>query len=228
MLPINDDKLKELDTGDIILFNGTNSGLSYIIECLTGSKYSHCGMVLKNPKNIGLDLEDGIYMIESGYDAVCDVTTNKKKFGVEIVNLKDCIEKYTGCVYYVKLDFMRTSHFYKNLKTAYELVRNDIYDINPWDLIRTILNIDIGDCNRDNMFVCSALLSYLLYSCNVIFYVKWDLIEPKHFSKLTNENNVIKYNILENHIYKHSDNKFKNQIVIFKPHIIIHPLSTLK
>ena len=37
-------------------------------------------MVLNTLACERLDLEDGIYMIESGYDAVCDVTTNKKKF----------------------------------------------------------------------------------------------------------------------------------------------------
>ena len=230
MFSLNRTNIDSLDTGDIILFNGQHNILSTIIERLTCSKYSHCGMVLKNPANIDLDIEVGIYMIESGYDSVCDVTTNKKKFGVEIVNLKDCIEKYTGSVYYVKLDFIRTPQLYLDLKNAYNLVKKDIYDINPFDLIKTILNIDVGDNNRDNMFICSALVSYLLYSCNIILYVKWDLIEPKHFANLTNENNIIKYNELDNSNSKKKDkqNRFKNQCIIFKPHIKIGELIECK
>ena len=207
-----------LDTGDIILFNGCNNILSYTIECLTWSKYSHCGMVLKNPRSIGLNIEDGLYMIESGYDSVPDVETGRKKFGVELVRLGDCLKKYTGYVYVVKLDFVRNQNFYDKLR------RKDIYDVNPYDLLRTILNLDIGNNNRTNMFICSALVSYLLYSCNLIYYIKWDLIEPKDFAELSDNNLIKNKKLLFKETYNQKNN---NDKIVFKTGIKITPLQRI-
>lgn len=214
-----------LDTGDIIIFNGCNNILSYAIECLTWSKYSHCGIVLKNPRSIGINADDGLYMIESGYDSCVDIETGRKKFGVEIVNLKECVNKYTGYVYVIKLDFVRNQNFYDRLERAYRPIKQDIYDINPYDLLRTILNIDVGNNNRTNMFICSALVSYLLYSCNLIFYLKWDLVEPKHLASLTNKNHMVDNAILYRD-YNPID-KEKNIKIIFKSNVKITPLQRI-
>ena len=216
--------INELETGDIIIFNGCDSILSYIIECVTWSKYSHCGIVVKNPRTIGIDVDDGIYMLESGYDTPPDIATGKKKFGVEIVDLRKCIEDYNGYVYCVKLEFTRTHDIYDKLKESYNLVKKDIYDVNPIDLIKTILNINYGNNNRTNMFICSALASYILYSCGLIYYVNWDLIEPKDLASLTNDNNLIRYNIIRNPS-KYSVHM--RQQILFKPEITIHKLARL-
>jgi cell wall-associated NlpC family hydrolase len=40
---------KSLETGDIILFRGTGI-IATILEYFGKSKYSHVGMILKNPK----------------------------------------------------------------------------------------------------------------------------------------------------------------------------------
>ena len=53
-------KIKDLETGDIILFSG-NYLLSYIVEFFTNSMYSHVGVVLKNP-NLGDATFKGIYL----------------------------------------------------------------------------------------------------------------------------------------------------------------------
>jgi hypothetical protein len=217
-------KVDDLDTGDIIVFNGYDSIISYIVECVTWSKYSHCGIVLKNPRNIGIDVPDGIYMIESGYDTPPDITTGKKKFGVEIVDLKKCLEDYTGNVYCIKLEFERTAQILRDLGNSYNLVKKDIYDVNPLDLIKTILNINVGNNNRTTSFICSALVAYILYSCSIIYYVNWDLIEPKDFACLTNDNNLIRFN-KKNNISK--NRVYMRQQILFKPEVKINRIAKL-
>jgi len=237
--------IDDLNTGDIILFNGCNNIFSYVVECLTWSKYSHCGLVLKNPRNIGLDYEDGIYMIESGNDAAKDLITGKRHFGVEIVNLRECLNKYPGYVYCIKLDFVRSVSFYKELETAYSIVKSAKYDTNPYHLFKTIFNIDIGNNNREDAFICSALLSYLLYSCNIIYYVKWDLVEPRDYAHLTNSNNILninmrhnnyftdkfikelsKFNLIKNNVNT-KDNQYSEHKIIMKGNIYINTMRKL-
>ena len=214
----------DLDTGDIVLFHGTNSIVSYVVEFATCSKYSHCGIVLKNPKTIGIDVPDGIYMIESGYDNPPDVSIGKRKFGVEVVDLKQSIEEYVGTVYCIKLKFTRNPLLYSNLTTAYSLVKKDYYDVNPLDLIKTILNINIGNNNRTDMFICSALVCYILYACNIIYYVNWDLVEPKDLANLNNIDNIMRYNLYNSpRVY----NTIKRQQILFKNDIKINSLTKL-
>ena len=80
-----------LDTGDIILFSG-NYIVSKAIEFITGSIYSHVGVVIKNPKFIDKNLEDGLYIIESGTESINDPENNRKKFGVQLTKLDYIIE----------------------------------------------------------------------------------------------------------------------------------------
>ena len=54
----------KLETGDLILFHNTAS-ISCCIECFTCSKYSHIGMVLKDPIYFNKNLK-GLYLWESG------------------------------------------------------------------------------------------------------------------------------------------------------------------
>ena len=74
-----------LDTGDIILFSG-NYILSKAIEFVTDSVYSHVAVIIKNPKFIDKELEDGLYIIESGTESITDPENNRKKFGVQLKN----------------------------------------------------------------------------------------------------------------------------------------------
>ena len=82
----------ELRTGDLLLFETKppkKQVLSYMfdkmINLITRSKYTHCGMVLINPKFV--NLPDGIYLWESGIEKTLDPQDNEKKFGVQICNM---------------------------------------------------------------------------------------------------------------------------------------------
>ncbi len=76
------DKLN-LRTGDILLFDyeGDNSFFqlfSYIIGKTTHSKYTHVGVILKDPTFIHPSLK-GLYVWESGYEGTPDCEDGKVK-----------------------------------------------------------------------------------------------------------------------------------------------------
>ena len=94
----------KFDTGDIILFSGKDFWFSYMVEYFTGSPFSHIGIVLKNPIQIDSKLK-GLHLLESGSEQVKDEVDDKKKFGVQIIPLKDKIKNYNGKVAYRKLNW---------------------------------------------------------------------------------------------------------------------------
>ena len=72
-----------LQTGDILLFRGT-SWVSWLVEWFGVSRYSHVGMVIKNPQFMNLDLEDGTYILESSWNNTPDVEDHQMKMGVQL------------------------------------------------------------------------------------------------------------------------------------------------
>ncbi len=82
-----------LETGDILLYHGTNYWFSYLIEWFTYSEFSHVSMVLKDPIYLDPKLE-GLYILESGAENIPDAVEGKTHFGVQIVDLNEIIEMY--------------------------------------------------------------------------------------------------------------------------------------
>ena len=82
--------LNNLNTGDLILFQGKHSFISSLINMFTNSRWTHIGVVLKNPKCIDTQLK-GLYLWESGEEEFPDSENNKYKYGVQIVDLKEKI-----------------------------------------------------------------------------------------------------------------------------------------
>ena len=68
-------KEAELQTGDLLLFRG-NAWVSKILEYMGKSKYSHVGMIIKNPSFIDPDLEDGLYVWDSSWGYIPDSEDN--------------------------------------------------------------------------------------------------------------------------------------------------------
>ena len=75
--------LDQFNNGDIILFDGKKYIISRIIEYILGSKWSHVGIILKDPTFIHPDLK-GYYLLESGSESFKDCDEDIKKFGVQI------------------------------------------------------------------------------------------------------------------------------------------------
>ena len=177
--------ISDLQTGDMILFNG-NYFLSRIIEYITGSIYSHAAIIIKNPNFLGEQYQ-GTYIIDSGYENKKDVENNRYKFGVQLTNFEELLKNYNGKIYVRKLNCERNQQFYQKIIDFHSDVHNLPYDTNPIDWFKAKFNIDIGNIQKKNTFWCSALVSY--------FYVKlgflnnnipWTLIKPQDLSSSSN------------------------------------------
>ena len=134
------------------------------IEYFTQSKFSHISIVLKDPTYIDPQLK-GLYVIESGSEKIKDSMSGKKVIGVQIIPLDYVLDQYDGGyignLYYRKLDCNRDSNFSNNIKDVVKKTDTDPYDLNPADWIKAAFGLEIGDCQKDNTFWCSALASYI-------------------------------------------------------------------
>lgn len=178
---MNSFNYNELNTGDLILFNGKYFASS-IIEYFTGSKYSHCAVIIKDPCFFDNSLK-GIYVLESGSEPKPDPENNREKIGVQLTPLNEIIKNYYGNLYVRKLECLRDKNFYNKITQIHSDVHNLPYDTDPIDWIKAEFNINIGNLQKTNTFWCSALVSY--------FYVKlgylnsdipWTIITPQDLS----------------------------------------------
>ena len=188
-------------TGDIILFSGSVCGtkkcfshfLSCVIKTCTQSKYSHCGIVIKNPLCTPEPL-DGLYILEStGLENIPDATDNKIKFGVQLRKLDEVIDNYDGKVYWRQVDCDRNQTFYKKLATAYSVVYNKPYDLG-FEYIKALFELDVGSLQNKKTFVCSALVAFILVSLGLLpSDTKWSIVTPKELSSYSNKLGLNKF-----------------------------------
>jgi len=181
---LNIDKyLKELETGDILLFHGSNYWISYFIELFTRSEISHVGMILKNPTYIDPSLNKGYYMLESGQEMFPDAIEHRIQFGVQIVNLKKVIEGYQGSIYVRKFNIKNRKTIEAKLKDIWLKIKDLPYDENPWNLLRVLFGLEYGNMERRNKFFCSALLTFILDQLELFqLPIKWDSIIPENYN----------------------------------------------
>ena len=173
-------------TGDIILFhNPSNSKNCFgrLIQYFSGSKYSHVGMILKNPDFTKTPLI-GLYFWESSDENFPDAEDHKKKIGVEIVNLDELINRCGDIeLYYRKLNllngkFIDTSKF----KEIHNTVHNKPYDIVPQDWIEAFFKVNSRPQKKDR-FWCSALLGYIYVQLELLPpNIDWSIMTPGDFS----------------------------------------------
>jgi hypothetical protein len=187
-----------LHTGDILLFKGT-SIVSHLLEWLGVSKYSHVGIVLKNPKFLNPDLEDGIYVLESTmYNEAADAENNQHKMGVQIHHIDDILASSTpGSVFVRQVHCTRNEEFYKNFNKIHETIHNKPYDLNWYDWICAKYNISCelpedAQFKSTSHFWCSALVAYVLCELGLIEKdINWSLMAPREFS--SQEGKYIKF-----------------------------------
>jgi len=185
-------------TGDIILFHHTNNFTSLsngfmsifgnLIEYITGSKYSHVGIIIRDPKFLNQQ-KKGLYILESGWEDFPDVEDNEYKLGVELEEFDKVFNTYDkGNIYWRKLNCKRDAHFYKNLTEAHSIVHNRLYDTIPTDWIKAALKINKGDTQKKTKFWCSALVAYIYTYLGLLpKNIPWTLISPKMLSSESNE-----------------------------------------
>jgi cell wall-associated NlpC family hydrolase len=177
-----------LQTGDIILFSGT-SWISYLLTFFGRCPYSHVGMIVRNPHFLNPDLEDGIYLLESGWNNIPDSENHIIKTGVQLHFLSDILETCTKrSVYVRKIECVRDPAFYQTLCDLHTKINNQPYDLNPWDWIRAEYNLFSpfplsDDYQITNRYWCSSLLAYLFYHLELIQLVNWSMVAPREFSE---------------------------------------------
>ena len=181
---MNYDDIK-FDTGDIILFQDKSHNswldyLSYLIQYFTDSKYSHVGMVVKDPLIKGKTIK-GLYLLEStGLDHMIDIDDHKTKFGVQIVDLHKRLQNDDDIFYYRKLNKYRDETFIDLYNKTYVIVKDKPYDINPLDWCKADFDLKKGNVQKTNTFFCSALVSFMLVSLNILPRdTDWTIMRPK-------------------------------------------------
>ena len=204
--------INNMNTGDILLFSGYHSIISSIIKWWTNSYYSHIGIVLKNPYilNNGIYKElRGVYLLESGYETIPDAEDNINKYGVQIVPLKQIIEKYDGAIFWRKLNLDKSTYSREtlnfNISKIYSYIKNKPYDLNIVDLLSANINLYKPtpiklysypifnwcrhDIQKQDRLVCSALVAYIYTKLEFLPQIThWTECVPKFFS---NENNKL-------------------------------------
>lgn len=181
---MNYDDIK-FDTGDLILFEDKSHNswldyLSYLIQYFTDSKYSHVGMVVKDPLIKGKTIK-GLYLLEStGLDHMIDIDDHKTKFGVQIVDLHKRLQSDDDIFYYRKLNKDRDETFNDLYNKTYVIVKDKPYDINPLDWCKADFDLKKGNVQKTNTFFCSALVSFMLVSLNILPRdTDWTIMRPK-------------------------------------------------
>lgn len=171
-----------LQTGDLLLFHGERSIISKIIEFCTGSKYSHCALVVRDPW-FTIPPKKGLYLLESTSDKhLADIEDGRHKFGVQMHELTSYLESYTGTVYVRKLHCMRDQIFYNRFSSFQIDVHNLPYDlhIKDWLAAATHLNLNI---QRKDCFWCSALVIYAYIRMGFVDSdTPWTLFSPQELS----------------------------------------------
>ena len=92
-----DNTIESLETGDLILFSGNVGVVDMIIKFFTWSKWTHVGIVLKDPTYISEELK-GHYLLECGYNSFENVDHNTR-YGVQLVDLKEKLSTFEGEAY---------------------------------------------------------------------------------------------------------------------------------
>ena len=167
----------KFDDLEIVLFRGEGYWFSYVVEWFTWSRFSHVGIILKDPIYIHPNLS-GTYLFESGTETVNDAEDGVNKFGVQITDWNTIYSNYTGEIWKRSLKpYEKKEVIQELLEKAHNVVHNKPYDTKMIDLIRIELEKKWGDCQRKNSFVCSALISFILVALNLLDpKTTWDTI----------------------------------------------------
>ena len=177
--------LNSAQTGDLLLFEG-DAWYSRLIEYFGYSRYSHIGMILRDPTYLEPNLQ-GLYLMQSSIVPNPDSAEDgKKHFGVQIIPLDEAITNYKqgrGTMYYRSLECLRDEQFTERLGNAYQIAKDKPYDLNPCDWIRAKFGITCGSVHKTDEFWCSSLIAFMYVRLGFLYpSLPWTLIAPRRFS----------------------------------------------
>lgn len=174
-----------LKTGDILLFDDESGSLfAGLIKHFTKSKYTHIGMVLKDPTFIHPSLK-GYYIWESSWEGTPDPQDGKIKLGVQITPLEEIYQQYkskNGYIYARRVNCNPELFNNDKLSEIHNVVYDKPYDIVPKDWIDAINRKDSVPQKIDR-FWCSALVGYIYAKAGLIKEdTDWSILRPSDFS----------------------------------------------
>lgn len=167
-------------TGDLLLFSGRSLFPSRLIQDFTHSKYSHTGVILRDPV-FEEESFKGLYILEStGYINAKDVQTDKYVVGVQINKLSDVYKDVGGgTIYWRRLQAVRDKDFYQIFSLVHTLTYGKDYDFDPIDWIKAYFDIQDEWEQREDRFICSALCSFLFDRLGLLEKpVHWTIVRP--------------------------------------------------
>jgi hypothetical protein len=197
------DKSK-FQTGDILLFHHKNNFSSVIkglfslftdlIMWWTRSKYSHCAIIVRDPKFMGEE-KKGLYVLESSYENFEDIEDGEYKLGCELEKFDKVVGDYQkngGSVYWRKLNCERDNKFYEDLNEAHSVLHNRPYDLDIVDWVKVAFNINKGNNQSKKRFWCSALVAYVYVKFGFLDKkTPWGLITAKMFGTEKQDNKLV-------------------------------------
>ncbi len=166
-----DEIRNELKTGDIVLFGG-KSFVSWLIKKITKNKYSHIGMVLK------IEGFDFVALWESTTLNNTPDIFQKKRKGVQIIQLSNRIENYKGRV---AIRLLGGYDFTEKDNEIISELRREIndkpYEKNLWSLAKSAIDLSFFGKNKKqdlSSVFCSELVAEA--------YMRLGLIEENQVS----------------------------------------------
>lgn len=176
-------QIDDLNTGDLVLFHGEDCVLSDVVEHFTHSKWSHCGMVVRDPDFTSPALS-GIYLWESGSEPTSNPEEDKRTLGVQFTELRQKIESYTGTVGCRQLSPgpipMRT------LRNVHEIVHAKPYNVWMMDWVRMVFPFLSRPQPIDKRYWCSALVGRLWQASGVLPEdTDWSQLTPGALAHIT-------------------------------------------
>tara|TARA_B100000768_G_scaffold156636_1_gene154307 strand:+ start:10146 stop:10886 length:741 start_codon:yes stop_codon:yes gene_type:complete len=196
----------KLETGDLILFNNTST-ISCCIKYFTCSKYSHIGMILKDPLYINTKLK-GLYLWQSSKENFLESEDNKSIYGVQISSLEKVLDECNLKNVYIRklnlrLPINKDPLMISKLKKIHQEIHHHHYDLNPIDWLlageyelENWLSLPVNDkiilLNQKPTQVpstvwCSSLIGFIYYNLNLIKNLNWKLLSPEDWSYKNNK-----------------------------------------
>ena len=151
---------KTLRTGDIVLFSGRGF-ISWIIKKVSGSQYSHVGMIVKNSQ----------YDVVQLYESTTLSKLSGRK-GVQLVSLRDRLISYKGTATVRQLVTEREDWMDRKLLEFMAKHRNKPYERNLWQLFCSAYDSVFGR-NKEDMssIFCSEMIAAI--------YKLWELLPQR-------------------------------------------------
>ena len=153
-MPSYHDIRNSLNTGDLVLFSG-KGGISTGIKWVTGSKWSHIGMVLRLPE------WDFVLLWESTtLSDIADLDTGIARKGVQIVPLSERIRHYDGEVSVRALSPKLNIQQVGTLRETREEFKGRKYETSEIELIKAAYDGPFGRNTEDlRSLFCSELVA---------------------------------------------------------------------